>query len=256
MRKIVIFVAAALLGFAQNADGRSIFTPKPMAADSVNQPKSEVVIPESSIVDEVIWVVGDEPILKSDVEAMRQQMEVEKIPFKGDPDCSGIIAYNYYAGEQVTELTEGRPMVFRSPESKFTIQNLMRSLVYSTVATLKIGMDILTSEEKVKLDRIYAHGGLFKTPVPSQSILAAALGSDVTLMNTAGEGGAWGIALLAAYMVRKDRSETLSGFLNAHVFAGAEGSTVPPADRDIEGIESYMKLYKAGLGAERAAVLA
>ena len=88
MRKIVIFVAAALLGFAQNADGRCIFTPKPMAADSVNQPKSEVVIPESSIVDEVIWVVGDEPILKSDVEAMRQQMEVEKIPFKGDPDCS------------------------------------------------------------------------------------------------------------------------------------------------------------------------
>ena len=88
MRKIVIFVAAALLGFAQNADGRSIFNPKPMAADSVNQPKSEVVIPESSIVDEVIWVVGDEPILKSDVEAMRQQMEVEKIPFKGDPDCS------------------------------------------------------------------------------------------------------------------------------------------------------------------------
>ncbi len=175
---------------------------------------------------------------------------------EGDPDCSGIIAYNYYAGEQVTELTEGRPMVFRSPESKFTIQNLMRSLVYSTVATLKIGMDILTSEEKVKLDRIYAHGGLFKTPVPSQSILAAALGSDVTLMNTAGEGGAWGIALLAAYMVRKDRSETLSGFLNAHVFAGAEGSTVSPADRDIEGIESYMKLYKAGLGAERAAVLA
>ncbi len=88
MRKIVIFVAAALFGFAQNVDGRSIFTPKPMAADSVNQPKSEVVIPESSIVDEVIWVVGDEPILKSDVEAMRQQMEVEKIPFKGDPDCS------------------------------------------------------------------------------------------------------------------------------------------------------------------------
>ena len=88
MRKIVIFVAAALLGIAQNVDGRSIFTPKPMAADSVNQPKSEVVIPESSIVDEVIWVVGDEPILKSDVEAMRQQMVVEKIPFKGDPDCS------------------------------------------------------------------------------------------------------------------------------------------------------------------------
>ena len=173
---------------------------------------------------------------------------------EGAPDCSGIISYNYYAGEQVTELPEGRPMVFRSPESVFTVQNLMRSLVCSTVATLKIGMDILTAEETVKLDRIYAHGGLFKTPVPSQKILAAALGSDVPLMKTAGEGGAWGIALLAAFMVREDRSEDLKGFLNAHVFAGAEGSTVSPEAADIEGIETYMKAYKAGLAAERAAV--
>jgi sugar (pentulose or hexulose) kinase len=125
--------------------------------------------------------------------------------------------------------------------------------VYSTVATLKIGMDILTDEEKIALERIYAHGGLFKTPVPSQNVLAAALGTDITLMKSAGEGGAWGIALLAAYMARTDRAETLAAFLNDKVFAGMQGSTVSPTQSDIDGIKAYMALYRAGLAAEKAA---
>lgn len=172
---------------------------------------------------------------------------------EGAPDCGGIVSYNYYAGEEITGLTEGRPMVFRDPATKFTIQNFMRSLVYSCYATLKLGMDILTGEEKVKLERLYAHGGLFKTPVPSQNILAAALGADVTLMKSAGEGGAWGIALLAAYMTRSDKAQSLKDFLADCVFKGAEGSTVSPDAADAKGVEAFMAAYKAGIPAERAA---
>ena len=172
----------------------------------------------------------------------------------GSADCGGVISYNYYAGEPVTGLQNGRPLMMRDPDSSFSIENLMRSLVYSCVATLKIGNDILIGEEKVKLDRIYAHGGFFKTPVPSQNVLAAALGADITLMKSAGEGGAWGIALLAAFMARQDRSEDLSFFLEKHVFAGMEGSTVSPRAEDIEGMNRYMEKYRAGLAAVKASV--
>ena len=153
----------------------------------------------------------------------------------------------------MTGIQSGKPLVFRKPDSAFTIRNLMRSLVYSCVATLKAGMDILTEEEHVVLDRIYAHGGLFETPVPSQNILAAALNTDITLMSSAGEGGAWGIALLASYMARGDRAETLADFLSGRVFKGMEGRTVSPLKADIDGMNSYMKLYREGLAAERAA---
>ena len=175
---------------------------------------------------------------------------------KGSPDCGGLISYNYYAGEPVTGLDAGKPLMFRNPDSAFTIENLARSLVYSCVATLKIGMDILTDEEKVSLERIYAHGGLFKTPVPSQNILAAALGTDITLMKSAGEGGAWGIALLAAFMAREDKAMALDSFLNEKVFKDMNGSTVSPSAEDTDGIREYMKIYKAGLAAESAAALA
>ncbi len=171
---------------------------------------------------------------------------------KGDPDCGGVIAYNYYAGEPVTGLDSGKPLMFRKPDSKFSIENLARSLVYSTVATLKIGMDIL-ADENVAIDKIYAHGGLFKTPVPSQNILAAAIGADITLMKSAGEGGAWGIALLAAFAAREDKSLTLAQFLNDKVFGSQQGSTASPDPKDVEGIKAYMQLYKAGLEAEKAA---
>ncbi len=171
---------------------------------------------------------------------------------KGDPDCGGIVTYNYVAGEQITGLEAGKPMLVRDPDSRFTVENLMRSLVYSCMATLKLGMDILT-EEGVRFDQIYAHGGLFKTPTASQPFLAAALGVDVTLMQSAGEGGAWGIALLAAYMSREDRAQTLADYLRTHVFAGMQGSTVSPAQQDADGIRAYMKNYLKWLSAERAA---
>ena len=173
---------------------------------------------------------------------------------EGAPDCDGIISYNYYAGEPVTGVRDGRPLLMRSPDSELNIRNLARSLVYSCVAALKAGMDILTEEEHVKLERIYAHGGFFKTPVPSQNFLAAALGADVTLMQTAGEGGAWGIALLAAYMVGKNSGESLETYLGSRVFADMKGSTVSPKQEDIDGLNAYMKKYISGLSAVRAAV--
>ena len=173
---------------------------------------------------------------------------------KGQPDCGGIVSYNYISGEQITELEQGKPLIMRNPDSVFTIQNLMRSLVYSCFATLKLGMDILTKEEQVSVERIYAHGGLFKTPVATQPFLAAALGVDVTLMQTAGEGGAWGIALLAAFMKREERTETLSAFLSRRVFSGMTEHTVSPAPTDADGIQTYMTAYTKGLAAERAAV--
>ena len=142
----------------------------------------------------------------------------------------------------------------RAPDTAFSAADLMRSLVYSCMATLKIGNDILTQQEQVQLDRIYAHGGLFKNPLLTQPVLAAILNADVTLMQSAGEGGAWGIALLAAYMVRENRSESLSDYLNQHVFAGMQGITVSPKQSDLDGIKIYMDAYCAGLAAERAAV--
>ena len=173
----------------------------------------------------------------------------------GKPDCDGIVSYNYFAGEQITGLPAGKPMLLRNPESDFSISNLMRSLVYSCMATLKLGMEILTGEEQVKLEQIYAHGGLFKSPAASQPFLAAALGVNVTRMQSAGEGGAWGIALLAAYMGRSDRSVTLPQYLSQTVFAGIKGETVSPKQADTDGINAYMQAYRQNLSAERAAVL-
>ena len=172
---------------------------------------------------------------------------------EGETDCSGIISYNYYAGEPVTGIKDGKLMIMRDPESVFNIRNLMRSLVYSCIASLKAGMDILTEQEHVKLEKIYAHGGFFKTPVPSQNYLSAALGADVTLMNTAGEGGAWGIALLADYMVSRESGETLEEYLNNRVFSDMKGSTVSPVPEDTDGINKYMRKYLSGLDAVRAA---
>ncbi len=173
---------------------------------------------------------------------------------EGAPDCSGVVSYNYHSGEHVTGFTEGRPLLMHSPKSEFGVGNVMRSLIYSSMATLKIGMDILLNEEKVSLDKVYAHGGLFKSPVTGQRFLASALGVPVTLMASAGEGGAWGIALLAAYQAREDRAETLAAYLGNRVFAGAEGSSMAPDENDAAGFAEYMKKYRAGLAAERAAV--
>ena len=173
---------------------------------------------------------------------------------EGAPDCNGVISYNYYAGEPVTGIKNGLPLLMRSPDAAFNIRDFMRSLVYSCVAALKAGMDILTEQEHVSLERIYAHGGFFKTPVPTQNFLAAALGADVTLMQTAGEGGAWGIALLASYMADRNEGEKLTDYLSTRVFADMKGSTVSPAKEDVDGLNAYMKKYLSGLSAVRAAV--
>ena len=172
---------------------------------------------------------------------------------EGTPDCNGVISYNYYAGEPVTGVKNGLPLLMRSPDTAFNIRDFMRSLVYSCVAALKAGNDILTEQEHVSLERIYAHGGFFKTPVPTQKFLAAALGADVTLMQTAGEGGAWGIALLASYMANRSSGEKLTDYLSGRVFADMKGSTVSPDKEDVDGLNAYMKKYLSGLSAVRAA---
>lgn len=172
----------------------------------------------------------------------------------GEPDCDGIISCNYHSGEHVTGFTEGKPLVMRAPSSKLNVANLMRSLIYSCMSTLKIGMDILISEEKIALDKIYAHGGLFKSPVTGQRFLASALGVPVALMESAGEGGAWGIALLASYLARRKADETLEAYLEERVFAGKTGSVMAPDASDAAGFAAYIEKYKAGLAVEKTAV--
>ena len=172
---------------------------------------------------------------------------------EGDPDCGGLLVCNYMAGEGVTHMDAGRPLVIRKPESKFTLANFFRAQLYSTMSTLKIGMDIL-AKEQVAIDSLTGHGGLFKTPVVGQKYMAAACGAPVTCMETAGEGGPYGMALLAAYMLEKAEGETLEDYLNTHVFAGAKGVTLAPEKADVEGFHDYITRYTAMLDVERKAV--
>ena len=172
---------------------------------------------------------------------------------EGDADCGGVLVCNYMAGEGVTHLDAGRPMVVRLPDSKFTLANFFRATLYSTMSTLKIGMDIL-AEENVKIDSLTGHGGLFKTPVVGQKYMAAACNAPVTCMETAGEGGPYGMALLSAYKVTKDDGETLEDYLNNRVFADVSGSTLEPNPEDVAGFNSYMKKYRALLEVESKAV--
>ena len=172
---------------------------------------------------------------------------------EGDPDCGGLLVCNYMAGEGVTHMDAGRPLVIRKPESKFTLANFFRAQLYSTMSTLKIGMDIL-AKEHVAIDSLTGHGGLFKTPVVGQKYMAAACGAPVTCMETAGEGGPYGMALLAAYMLEKAEGETLEDYLNTHVFAGAKGVTLAPEKGGVEGFHDYITRYTAMLDVERKAV--
>ncbi|HJA19899.1 MAG TPA: FGGY-family carbohydrate kinase [Candidatus Mediterraneibacter ornithocaccae] len=173
---------------------------------------------------------------------------------EGDPDCGGLLAYNYFSGEHITGFDEGRPLFVRSPESKFNLANFMRVHLYTSLGALKTGMDILLKKEDVKLDRMMGHGGLFKTRGVGQRILAGAIDTPVYVMETAGEGGAWGIALLADYLVRKEENESLTDYLNNKVFHDAEGTGMDPVAEDVEGYEKFMERYTKGLAIERAAV--
>ena len=173
---------------------------------------------------------------------------------EGEDDCGGLLSYNYYAGEHLTGLDQGRPLFVRTPGSQFFLANFMRTLLFSAMGTLKLGMDILTEKENVRLDSLLGHGGLFKTKEVGQKLMAAALNTPVSVMESAGEGGAWGIALLAAYMLRREKSETLEAYLAKKVFAGMQGAKAEPDPKDVEGFKKYMKRYAAGLDIERAAV--
>lgn len=173
---------------------------------------------------------------------------------EGDADCGGLMAYNYVSGEPVTGFAEGRPLFMRSATDKFTLANFMRAQLYAAIGVLKIGNDILLKEEQVKVDRITGHGGYFKTKGVGQRMLAAALGSPISVMETAGEGGAWGIALLASYMVHRTPQQTLADFLDTQVFAGNAGIEVSPTKEDIEGFNAYIENYKRALPVEEAAV--
>ena len=171
----------------------------------------------------------------------------------GDADAGGLLAYNYVSGEHITHLEEGRPLFVRTPESRFTLANFMRVNLFSSLGALKIGMDILFEQEKVKLDQLLGHGGFFKTKDVGQKMMAAAMNVPVSVMETAGEGGAWGIALLASYMINK-KSEPLEAYLSEKVFAGEKGSTIAPDKKDVDGFAAFMERYKKGLVIERAAV--
>lgn len=173
---------------------------------------------------------------------------------EGDAECGGLLAYNYFSGEHVTGFEEGRPMFVRTPNSKFNLANFMRVHLFTALGALKTGLDILMKEENVKLDVLMGHGGLFKTKGVGQKIMAAAVNTPVSVMATAGEGGAWGIALLASYMINKGADETLSQYLEAKVFAGQESETLSPDAKDVEGFDEFIKRYSEGLAIERAAV--
>lgn len=173
---------------------------------------------------------------------------------EGDKDCGGLLAYNYFSGEHITGFEEGRPLFVRMPDSRFSLANFMRTNLYTSLGALKVGMDILRKEEDVAIDRITGHGGLFKTKGVGQSILAGAMGAAVSVMKTAGEGGAWGIALLASYMIRKEEGETLEDYLQEKVFGGDEGEKMCPDPEDVRGFDAFIRRYRAGFPIERAAV--
>jgi sugar (pentulose or hexulose) kinase len=172
----------------------------------------------------------------------------------GEAEGGGLLAYNYLSGEHIMHFEEGRPLFVRTPESRFTLSNFMRVHLFSALGALKIGLDILFEQEQVKIDQVLGHGGFFKTKEVGQKIMAAAMNVPVSVMETAGEGGAWGIALLAAYMLHKQRNESLEGYLSNKVFAGKNGTTIAPDQRDVVGFTVFMERYRKGLVIERAAV--
>lgn len=177
-----------------------------------------------------------------------------KMALEGDKDCGGLLSYNYISGEPVSDLAEGRPLFVRKEGSNFNIANFARMHLYSALAALKNGMNILLEQENVTISNISGHGGFYKAPQAGQTITAAALNTKVTVIKTAGEGGPWGMALLALYMNKKDEKETLSSFLNNKIFKYAESSCISPVKEDVEGFERFMEKYNAGMAIEKSAV--
>ena len=172
---------------------------------------------------------------------------------EGAADGGGLLSYNYYSGEGVTDLDAGRPLFVRQPDARLTLPNFMRTHMLSALATLKIGMDILTDTEQVKIDRLYGHGGFFKTPEVGQRLLSAAVNAPVSVMETAGEGGPFGMALLAAYMLRREKGETLADYLNKKVFLDVKSSTVAASPAEADGFAVFLERYKRAFALEKTA---
>jgi len=173
---------------------------------------------------------------------------------KGDDDCGGLLSYNYHSGEHITGFEQGRPLFVRSQESNFTLANFMRTLLFSAMGTLKLGMDILTEKENMRLDNLLGHGGLFKIKGVGQRLMAGALNTPVSVMESAGEGGAWGIALLAAFLLQGQKGLSFEQFLAEKVFANVTGERVEPDQKDVQGFKKFMNRFSAGLKIEQAAV--
>ncbi|OOM82536.1 L-fuculokinase [Clostridium puniceum] len=200
-------------------------------------------------------------LFKEFAEAMGVEVDMNKLfatlynkALEGDSDCGGLLSYNYFSGEHITNFEEGRPLFVRSPESNFNLANFMRVNLFTSLGALKTGLDILLKQEGVQLDEILGHGGLFKTKDVGQKIMAAAMDAPVSVMETAGEGGAWGIAILASYMLNKEDNETLDDYLTQKVFAEKIGTKIDPDPRDVDGFNEFIKRYTKGLAIERAAV--
>lgn len=200
-------------------------------------------------------------IFKEFAEAFGVDVDMNKLfgtlynkAMEGDVNGGNLLAYNYISGENITGMEEGRPLFVRTPNSKFNLANFMRVNLYTALGALKIGMDLLLKEEGVQVDKLLGHGGFFKTKGVGQQILADAMNTPISVMETAGEGGAWGIAVLASYMVQKAEGESLGDYLNNKVFAGQEGSELAPDPEGVKGFDEFIEIYKAGLPIQRAAI--
>jgi sugar (pentulose or hexulose) kinase len=172
----------------------------------------------------------------------------------GAPDGGGLLAFNYLSGEPITGLDEGRPLFLRTPDSRFDLATFIRTQLYAALATLRIGMDVLTKDEDVHLDTMFAHGGLFSTKGVAQRFLAAAIDTPVTVGATAAEGGAWGIAVLAAYLTHRTTGQSLADYLTSTVFADAELDEIAPDPADVAGFDAFMQRYVRALPVQQAAV--
>ncbi len=173
---------------------------------------------------------------------------------EGDANCGGLLAYNYFSGESITGFNEGRPLFVRRPDDKFNLANFMRTHLYTALGALKVGNDILMKEENVKADFFFGQGGFFKVRGVGDRVMAAALNTPIKLMETAGEGGPWGQAILAGFMCQKEEGETLEKYLSDKVFKSGKVETCDPVAEDVKGFDEFMKDYNAGLQIERAAV--
>lgn len=173
---------------------------------------------------------------------------------KGDPDCGGLLAYGYLSGEHMTHFEEGRPMFVRSSNCNFNLSNFIRVHLFTALGAVRTGLNILFDKENVQVDEIKGHGGFFKAKEVGTRIMAAATHTPISVLETAGEGGAWGIALLAFYMINRADGETLAAFLEKRVFAGKSGEVVQPVQSDVDGFNVFFERYHRGLAIERAAV--